>query len=239
MIPNTPGKDRSGDDMSVPEPMLRRSPIHHLLAARRPEWGTICKMQIAVRFQATELERDAMSTLAVCDASGLLKLGIKGGEAESLLVNVGVSGQAVIYETATLTDGGLIARLGADEFFLESGVSGETAGMMRERLSKFSGRAFAVERQEATFMLFGSRSGEVLAQTCGLDMSAAVAERYLATRVAAVNCGVLPSHRNGVPLYRFWVDYSFAESLWDSLATICDELGGSIIGVGCVWPEQF
>lgn len=219
------------------EKLPRRSPVHDVLSSRNPEWAAIAETPVAVRFQSAEVEREAMRTLALCDVSALTKIGVKGSDAVGLLTGEGIEVPTEIYETRDLADGGLIVRLGADEFLLESGIANETVPHFSNRLKEHAGRAFAVERQDATFLLLGSRVIEVFAQTCGLDMADAPPRRLIFTRVAGVSCGILPDDSNGTPLYRLWVDYSYAAGLWDSLTTICEELGGTLVGAGCLWPE--
>jgi sarcosine oxidase subunit gamma len=237
MTPTTRTSNNHHETMIDLDKLPRRSPVHDILASHQPEWGTLCDAPIAVRFQSPAIEREATGTLALCDVSPLTKLGVKGSDAESFLTGAGIDVPAEVYQTRELEDGGLIVRLGTDEFLLESGFATEIVPRIAERLQQQTGRAFAIERQDATFLLLGPRATEVFAQTCALDMSAAPRRQLILTRVAGVNCGVLPEDLHEVPAYRLWVDYSYAAGLWDALSTICAELGGTIVGAGCVWPD--
>lgn len=222
--------------MTALDKYFRRSPVHELLG-RTPVWNAIADMPVAVRFESGDVEQSAIRTLAICDVSALPKLGIKGSDAENLLIDEGIDIPQQIYETRALPDGGLIARLGSSEFLLESGLANETVTAVANRLQAQPERALVIERQDATFLLFGQRACEVFSQTCGLDMSVAPLRQLILTRVAGVSCGILPEELNGIPVYRLWIDYSYAAGLWESLTTICGELGGAVVGAGSVWPE--
>ena len=37
--------------------------------------------------------------------------------------------------------------------------------------------------------------------------------------------------------YRLWVDYTYAEYLWETLADICRELNGGVVGAGYIFPD--
>src|SRR5262249_52696255 len=117
------------------------------------------------------------------------------------------------------------------DFFLEAGVTGSIlpAGS--------SPGVYRVERQDATFLLTGTRALEVLAQLCSLDFRSAPAGRLALTRAGGVNCGILPEGAGVGSRFRFWVDPSFAVSFWEMLAEIAGELGGQVVGAACLYPE--
>ncbi len=86
-------------------------------------------------------------------------------------------------------------------------------------------------------MLAGSRSTEVFAQTCGINFGEMPQRHVIFTRVAGVSCTVFPDSIRDIEAYRIWVDFSYAEYLWETLVEISESLGGSVIGAGCVFPE--
>lgn len=131
----------------------------------------------------------------------------------------------------------MIVRLASDEFLLEGGPAGHVLPALAKRLDSHRGRVFPVERQEAIFLLVGSRSLEVLAQTCGIDFGRASRQHLVLTRIAGVSCGVLPETVTGARVWRLWVDASYAVYLWETLLEVCESLDGGTIGAGCLFPE--
>jgi len=223
--------------MNAPENAPRQSPIEHVLSACGAEVRIAGGASFAVRLQSEKVPREKMTTLGLCDVSGLNKLGLKGPDTASWLANEGVSVPNAIYDSRPLDDGGLIVRLGGDEFFLEGGLCNESVPAISARLDTQPGGAYRVVRQEATFLLVGARRGDVLAQTCGIDFREAATGKVVLTRVAGVSCSVLPVLVENIPAYRLWVDSSYAIYLWETLAEICESLDGDVIGAECVYPE--
>ena len=214
-----------------------RSPIHSMLEAMKPHWGQVDQTPIALHFGDPEAELAAMKTLALCDVSALPKLGLKGAGAEAWLRRQGIEAPTAIYETCRLSDGGLVVRLGVDEFFLESGIAGSSVPGLWASLSPNENSLHPVERQDATFLLPGSSALEVMAQTCGVDLRKAAPRKMILTQVARVSSSVMPDPVDELPVYRLWVDPSYAIYLWQTLETICRDLGGLVIGAACFHPE--
>lgn len=208
---------------------IRRSPID----GRRPTSGIetvrVCDMLVPKRFNTPQFEQTALEDLNVCDLSFLTKWGVKGADAANWLTEAGVSVPSENFASGALSDGGLMIRLPGEEFFLESGVANEVVPALIGREVPVSD-VFPVVRQEATLLLSGARSPEVLAQTCGLDITKLPQDRAVMTRVAGVSCTMLPQQVQGVQAFRIWVDCSYAVYLWDTLVEIGTELGGHMIG---------
>ena len=222
----------------MPSTPTRHSPIHHWLQSRRPVWGSLGGMLIAVRFDADEAEPSPLPTPGLCDLSGLTKLGVKGRHAEKWLTGQGVDVPATTYESRSLDDGGLIVRLGTDEFLLESGFADDDnrVATLATQLDPTADHVYRIERQDATFLLVGLRALDVLAQTCGVNFREAAPRHLVLTRVAGVSCGVCSDAVGEIPCYRIWVDYSYAAYLWETLEQIGTDLGGRVIGAGRLFP---
>jgi sarcosine oxidase subunit gamma len=168
-----------------------------------------------------------LQALSLCDLGSLAKLGVKGPGAEGWLRGRGVDVPADTYDTRPLADGGLVARLGPGDFFLESGPSGEVVPSLAAGLAADAPQVYAVERQDATFLLGGPRAPDVLAQVGSFDFRSAPPGRLVLTRAAGVNCGVLPGEAGGAPAFRLWVDPTYAVSFWEALAEVVAEMGGA------------
>ncbi len=213
---------------------IAQSPIYPLLESRGGQWTTIGGMAIAHGFDAADVEADAARDLALCDASALPKLGIKGPSAIEWLQSRGVAIPANIYDTASLADGGRIARLDANQFLLESGVAAETVPALSDDLGAGHDGVVRVERQEATLLLSGTRATNVFAQTCGVDMRDVQGGRVVMTRIAGASCSIVLWHHHDTPVYQISIDSTYALYAWDTLLEICTELGGRVIGAAAL-----
>jgi sarcosine oxidase subunit gamma len=216
----------------MPEAAERRSPVHDLLLSRNAQWGRLAGAPIALRFDPED--REVARELALCDLSALPKLGLKGPGAELWLRRNEVQVPPAIYDTARLSDGGLIARLGGADFFLEGGPSNEVL----PRLATIPEGVYRAERQDATFLLTGTRALGVLPRLSSIDFATAAPARLILTRAGGVNCAVLPDRDpRDFPVYRLWVDFTYAVSFWESVVEILQELGGRVVGAACVYPD--
>ena len=213
------------------------SPIHDALLEYRPEWRDCGGARIAWRYEAAAADVAAVQTLGLCDLSPLAKLGLKGPHASAWLQQQGVRLPESIYAALHLDGRAWIVRFGGDEFFLESGLGGELLSKLDADLGRGQPGIARVERQEATFLLTGSRALEVLAQTCGINFRELPAGRLVISRVAGVNCSVLPEGDDKLPCYRIWVDPTYAVALWESLEQISRELGGQLVGAAAIYDR--
>jgi len=168
-------------------------------------------------------------SLALRDLSTLPKLGVKGRGAEAWLRNQGIILPAATYDTLPLDGGGLIVRLGSADFFLEGENTDSILPRLSAELARFPHQVYRVERQDSTFLLSGVRAPEALAQLCSIDFDSAPPRRLCLTRVAGINCAILPDRGAECPIFRLWVDYTFAVYLWPILAEVNNDLGGRVV----------
>ncbi|MEK6270754.1 MAG: hypothetical protein N2B57_08370 [Planctomycetales bacterium] len=75
----------------------------------------------------------------------------------------------------------------------------------------------------------GRHSLQLFAQTCSHRFETSPAEKWVYTRIAGVNCGVLPQSQGEATHYALWLDPSYAVYLWETLLEIVTELGGGAI----------
>ncbi|NOY29676.1 MAG: hypothetical protein GXP28_05730 [Planctomycetes bacterium] len=208
----------------------RQSPIQHLFDPTVGQWGELAGARVVLSLDSEEVETKALQTLALCDMSALPKLGVKGPSAAEWLLSEGVLLPKGIYQLQEQSDGSLVVQLSDTEFLLEESFASQTIQALSEKLGWGLTGVARVERQEASFLLTGSRAIDVLAQTCAIDFRVAPRGRLVMTRVAGTSCSVLPSGKEGEVKYQIEVDATYAVSLWKSLLTICQELGGRTIG---------
>ena len=150
-----------------------------------------------------------------------------------------------------LKSGGLIARTGRAEFFLEDapeegGRLGFVAQVTESLLSFPQPGVYAALRQDASFLLSGDRAPAVLLQTCGFDFrqpgfgpspSPDQATAMVMTRVAGVSTWVVHHAIKGNTVYQFWADGTYGPYLWETLSKVTRESGGDAVGLSVFFPE--
>ena len=209
--------------------------MHQAIEALGAHWGEVSGTPLALHFGSPEAEARSARTLGLCDLSALRKLGLKGRGAAGWLTAQGIDVPNDTFGARRPEHEGIVARLGDDECFLESGLSGQPVVALSKRLGPVQGDTYRVERQDATFVLTGSSALRVMAQVCGANFEEAPAWHVLYSRVAGVSAALLPSPWEKVPQYRIWVDPTSAPYLWGQLFQICRELGGQVVGAQAVY----
>ena len=174
------------------------------------------------------IEPAQASCLGLCDRSLLEKWGLRGAGAADWLATMGVAVPTEVYGTCPLGEGGLIVRIGKEEFFLEAATCSQSFGALREALPIASG-CTAVLHEDASLLVTGSGSLDLLSQTCSHRFATSPVDKWVYTRVAGVNCGILPQSQGGQTRYHLWFDPSYAVYLGETLLGIATELGGGAV----------
>lgn len=212
----------------------RRSPVHGQLEPLGPTWALHHGCPLALHFGDPQQERAARTGGSLCDVSACVTIGLKGpGAAERLAQQAPVPD--AIYGSALRPDGSLLVRTGPDEFLIDGGFTPRRPAAPGAGDSEPAPGVHVLVRADATFLLAGTLSRAVLAQTCGVDFDEMAPHRLIMTRLAGVSCAILPQP-DDTPVYRIWADYSYGPWLWRTLAEILTELGGAIVGAaahGC------
>ncbi len=212
----------------------KQSPLHSWHMSRCDSWCQLGETPLPWQFAAAEEEQSAARDLALCDLSGLPLLEAKGPGAANWLVARDLPVPGAIYEGTSTSDGGWITRTGSAEFLLR----GAPGSDLSERVgSDPASDVLITSRQDALFLVAGSRIGELMAQTCGLDYASLAPERTHLSRVAGVSCGMLRDQLNGLPVCWLWLDPSYAFYLWEQLIQITTDLDGKTVGVSCFYPD--
>ena len=176
------------------------------------------------------IEPAQASCLGLCDRSLLEKWGLRGAGAADWLSAMGVAVPTEVYATRPLGEGGLIARIGKEEFFLEAATCSQSFGALREALPIASG-CTAVLHEDASLLVTGSGSLDLLSQTCSHRFATSPVDKWvLYTRggselwgASAVAIGEPNAH------YCLWLDPSYAVYLGETLLGIATELGGGAV----------
>jgi glycine cleavage system aminomethyltransferase T len=220
----------------VTQPVQRISPVQTALDPLQPHWGEIAGMATPLDFRESAAERSRASNLALCDVSALPRLTVKGPGAAGFLSKQDLTVPSEVYGVQPLAGGGLLVRTGGTEFFLEAGRQDEVVSRVAQELGRGGGGVYPVLRQDASFLLAGSRAVDVLAETCAVNFRE-TGPAFLMTRIAGVSTSVLPRALNGLPVYQIWMDYSYGLYLWEQLIAIVRAMEGGVAGATCFFPE--
>ena len=192
-------------------------------------------MAAVLRFSDSEQEEHLKGRLALADLSCLPRLGLKGAGVLAWLRESGLPTAEALYAVTPIEGHGILVRIDREEVFLEDGLRGQVVSRIRDRLSTDLPGVYRVERQEASFLLIGARTREVLSQTCGHDFRESAGQVVL-SRVAGVSCRLLQVEASGIAGLRIWLDPSYSVYLWETLLGIVRDDGGDAVGLGCLYP---
>ena len=210
----------------------RTSPLHDQFADLNPQWDVVRGMRMAVRLAGDETA--ARDSVAIADLSCLDRAGLKGPEAARWLESLHLPVPSQANAWTELPDGGVIARLGRTEFFVEDGVTGDSASRLRNAPALGIAGVYPVIRQDAAIAIVGRRVNELFVQTCNVNFQEldSASRTVVMTMMVGVAVLVIRQDHQSLPGFRIWCDPTSAPYLWDSLTGIAVELGGGPIGTG-------
>ena len=166
--------------------------------------------------------------------SDRFRFGFKGAGAPAWCGVIGLPLPAAHNTWAALEGGGLIGRLAYTEFYVEHAEEAVIT-RLREALGRGveveSGGVYPVHRCDATLVLGGPLAQDVLLQTCNVNFGAleVAAMPVIMTLMVGVAVTVFPAIEGGQTVYRMVCDPTFAPYLWQTLAGIVAESGGSAV----------
>lgn len=201
--------------------LIARSPVHDHLEALGATW----RDGIAASLGDAAGEKHKAQIAGVCDLSAIPKVGVKGPNAIAWAKAQGVTVPDDMFAVSAHRDG-LVVRSGGDELFMEN--------VDLPQLGDDEPGVYRCRRDDATFILTGKRVHDVTTQTCGVNLARESEGKAVYTRVAGVSCAVLPQTIDGRRAYRVWLDWTFADYLWEQLTQIAGELGGGPIGADAI-----
>lgn len=187
-------------------------------------------MPVPLHFGEPAKELLIARVLGLADASFLPRVVVKGPQAAEFLESQQVPIPGELFGVLPLAGGGVIARTGGSEFFLEDGVQGDTVARVEAALDAGQPGAYRVLRQDAALILSGSRAGELFRHVSSYDFLSNEETGLVFTQVANVSCSVLPCELQGIPAFRLWTDGTFGIYIWHTLLEVARELGGDAVG---------
>jgi sarcosine oxidase subunit gamma len=205
--------------------VFRRSPICDELQPLNVTWREMNGMSSPATIDG---ESTHLITLGIADVSFLNRFGVKGTEAATWLQSHNLPIPEFPNRWLSLPEGGLIARLGFNEFLIEDSMTSHVALQLTELCQQLPKKVYPVLRQDAAIALCGSRIHELLCQTCNINFrSLDLAEQpIILTSMIGVSVTIIP----GEQVYRMWCDGTFGAYVWRTLLEIAQELGGGAVG---------
>jgi sarcosine oxidase subunit gamma len=212
---------------------LRLSPIHDALQPITGSWREINGMPALM----TSLPEAAIAPqLGISDLSFLTRFGVKGAGAADWLnrQNIPVPEQPNSWHP--LSGGGIVARLGMNEFLVEDGLHTAIAPQLAEACQHPPSKVYPVLRQDLAIALCGQAVNELLLQTCSFNFRALAlsARPVILTSLIGVAVIIVPGEQNRFPHYKIWCDGTFGMYLWQTLLEIAAELGGNVMDPQCI-----
>lgn len=217
-----------------------QSPLHDALQHEHPraKWSDSHGMLIPFQLEAAAKEIELSKTLALADASFLPRIVLKGPGAAAYLKSLGIPIPETILKVAPLENGGLIARTGGSEFFLESGIVGWPSQAVQDGLGSpsYKDGVYPVLRQDSSLIISGSRAGEMFRHVSSYDFINEPHHDLVFTPIAGVSCSVLRTELNRIPVFRLWTDGTYGLYIWHTLLEVAKELGGGAVGTAVFYP---
>ena len=217
-----------------------QSPLYDALQHEQPraKWSDVQGMPVSLQLEDAAKEIELSKTLALADASFFPRIVLKGPGATAYLQSLGIPIPETILKVAPLENGGLIARTGGSEFFLESGPVGWPSQTVQDGLGSPSCGVgvYPVLRQDASLIISGSRAGELFRHVSSYNFIGEVHNDLVFTPIAGVSCSILRTKLNSLPAFRLWTDGTYGLYIWHTLLEVAKELGGGAVGTAVFYP---
>ena len=222
-----------------PTEARRRSFVYRRLLAAGARFEILGDGTVATNFP--EVRTDAIERLAICDLSGLPRIGIKGRDTLDWLRGLGFDFDDTPNRTHCQADGTVLAVLSPNEAALLSPLTATNLALMNliDACSPDDGmRCYPVPRADTNFefLVSGRHSAEMFSKVCSVSLRPPTfnADCLAQTSVACVNAIVLRADIGQTLAYRILGDNTLAEYMWDCLVDAMVEYGGTAVGLGDV-----
>ena len=217
----------------------RRSFIYRKLLAAGAKFEILGDGTVPTSFP--EVRTSAIERLAICDLSGLPRVGIKGRDTLDWLRGLEFDFDDTPNRTYCQADGTILAVLSPNEAALLSPLNTPSL-MLKDLTDKYSPdnevRCYPVPRADTNFefLVSGRHSAEMFSKMCGVNLQprAFNANCLAQTLVACINAIVLRADVGQTLAYRILGDSTLAEYMWDCLVDAMAEYSGTAVGLGDV-----
>jgi len=220
-----------------PTDARRRSFVYRKLMTLGATFDSLGDGAVAVNLTSTD--RSTVERMAICDLSGLPRIGFKGRDALDWLRGLGFDCGDTPNRTYSQPDGVLVAVLAPTEALLLSPLAEQalTLSDMAGKCSLDDGiRRYPVPRADTNFefLVSGRHAAEMFSKVCGVDLRAAAfdGDAVAQTSVARLNAIIVRADLAAIPAFRILGDSASAEYMWDSLLDAMAEYGGAAVSLG-------
>lgn len=174
------------------------------------------------------LADDANTThLGIADLSFLTRFGVKGAGAAAWLSSQGIPIPERPNTWCWLSQRGIVARLGMNEFLIEDSLDSNVAPRLAESCQQPPSKVYPVLRQDLAIALCGTEIHQLLLQTCSINFSALSLNQspVILTSMVGVAVIVIPQSEQH---YRIWCDGTFGAYLWRTLWATLPNLAAAL-----------
>ena len=224
-----------------PTEQPRRSMVYRMLLDHGAEFEPHQDTAIAMRYPSNENELDNAKTMGIADLSPLPRVGFKGKDTPSWLLEQGVLIPDKPNQARKQTDGSLVLRLSDDEHVVLSDLglkSNATARLEQKWQLEPDRMCYHMLRADthSWFALSGMHTSEMLAKVCGVDMRPHrfVGGQVAQTSVARTNAVVVRNDLGLTPVFYVLGDSASADFLWLCLLDAMDEFNGGPVGLAAL-----
>lgn len=225
-----------------PTDVSRRSFVYRKLTAAGATFERLGDSAVAASLP--DIKVSTAERLAICDLSGLPRIGFKGTDALNWLRGRGFDCGDTPNRTYLQTDGVLVAVLAPTEALLLSPLAEPVLTLLdlAGTCSLDDGiRRYPVLRADSNFefLVSGGDAAAMFAKLCSVDLRPSVfdAGTVAQTTVARSNAIVIRCDIEDVPTFRVLGDCASAEYMWDSLLDAMAEYGGSLAGLADILSD--
>ena len=219
-----------------------RSPLYRKLQALGTEFMEINGYAVPYTVGESVIQSFAPEQLALCDLSGMPRIGVKGAKSADWLLGEGFIIPTDSNSALRQNDGALLARLAPNEFLLLGEETCSYPSIEKlVQIDKFPskttdhGKPFIVPRQfsQIWFRVIGCKSADTLAKLCAVDFRDSKFKdlQIAQTSVARLNAIVLRHDLGGISGFHILVDTASAEYLWDCLIDAGEEHALRVVGL--------
>ena len=225
-----------------PQSLCYRSPVYRYLRDLDAEFAEINGYAVATSIGDAAAQLAAGRILAICDLSGLARMGIKGAGIGRWLSAQELSVPEEPNRALRQNDGSLMAMLADNEALILADI--EQSGRHIDRLTGAFGSAgdlpdmpagLVVPRQHglAWFRITGHEMAPTLAKVCAVDLRPAFFDdlRVAQTSIARLTAIVIRDDIGDVPALHLLVDSASAAYFWECILDAGAEYDMRVVGL--------